>query len=71
MHIMMLEYRDSEREYAGKVDKDQRTGIVPAAFDVVFVVDDNDVVMWVKQHACQHKTTAQGAENGREPGVNH
>ena len=42
--------------------------LAPLFFDVIVVVVD--VVMGVKQHACQHKTTERGAENDREPGMN-
>ena len=30
VHIMTLEYCVAKRDYAGEVDKEQRTGIVPA-----------------------------------------
>ena len=68
VHIVTLEYGIVERDNAGKVDKEQRTRIIPAAFDVV--VDDDDDVMVVKQQARQLKTTAQGIDNSRKPGVN-
>ena len=67
MHIVTLNYCVVERDYVGKVEKDQLTIIAPAAFEIVIDVDD--VVMVVTQHAYQHKTTARDAENGRELSV--
>ena len=63
VHIVTLEYCNAKRNYAGKVDKEQCNRIGPTTFDVVVVVVD--VVMVVKKHTCQHKNTAQDAENGR------